>query len=466
MLVLPAAGPLFSQSPLSNNPETVPASAELTIHESSPRPNNLILAIPIQSQFDAALGEAVPNSNSLGPNTWNVIAPIPVDVLISDRDINQYQLSIARLESQGGSWNENLTQELFSLGALHQQRENHDEAIRLFSRAMHVNRINSGLYNLQQIPAVEALIESYLATGDWEQADIYQNYLFLIQQRAYGANDPRLIPAITKLGDWHLHMFDLRHGSPLGLRLSSALVLFDAAARSVQSHFGAEDERIVKYHRDIASSAYLVLKNPDLIAESRRPEFRESLEQLKFRLEEDSRVNNQAYRMGALALMSVVDFYQQHNSTDDQGLYKHAAAVASLGDWYLLFDQRRPAKNSYSQAWQLLAEAEDPAGLRSALFDQVLPLPAFGDGRYSLTGEESKSLVTRSMVTGYVDLSLDVTAHGSVRRLKIITEETPQNMHILSRFSHRLKNSHFRPIVEEGEPVISRANYFRYQYWY
>ncbi len=52
-----------------------------------------------------------------------------------------------------------------------------------------------------------------MALGNWEEADTYNNYLFHVQQKAYGLNDPRLIPVLDRLATWNVQAFKIGYGN-------------------------------------------------------------------------------------------------------------------------------------------------------------------------------------------------------------------------------------------------------------
>ena len=193
---------------------------------------------------------------------------------LREQYIREYNSAVEEIEYTGGAWDRALVEELFALGILQQQQGDHDAAVKTFDRAIHVNRINDGLYTLQQIPHVESMLDSYLALKDWQNADDYNNYLFFIQRKAFGANDPRIIPVLDRLANWNLQAFDLGYGDVPGLRLSTAQILFKAAARMVGAYFGRSDERYVALKTNIAKSAYMVTQYRNYATEVQRPEFR------------------------------------------------------------------------------------------------------------------------------------------------------------------------------------------------
>ena len=398
--------------------------------------------------------------------------PAPVVIMDPEADpgfgqrlesIREYNLTLAEIELNGGVWDPQLIEELTALGSLQQQQGYHPDAIETFGRAIHVNRIHTGLHSLEQIPAVEQLIESYMALGDWEQADLYNNYLFYVQQKAYGPDDPRIIPVLDSLAKGNIRAFNIGYGDSLGMRLSTAMILFNAAARMVGTHYGPNDERYVSYMEDIASSAYLVAKNPQLMVEVGRPENRSMQQLLRSKLNESGSAVPTGFGAGERALLTIV----RHYSEREDSVPELAGALTNLGDWYLLFERRRSATARYSQAWEILADSEDGESQLQQLFAQVVPLPTYANQAVNFGGIDL-AVKRESGENAYatVDFVFDVTQSGTVRSIRMLTEPTSENSTLLGRVRRHLRNSMFRPVIEEGRPVRTKGNHFRYRYWY
>jgi tetratricopeptide (TPR) repeat protein len=376
--------------------------------------------------------------------------------------IRQYNSAVTGIELGGGAWDGGLVEELASLGRLQQQQGDHLGAIETLDRAIHVNRINSGLYTLEQIPVVEQLIQSHMALGDWEQVDIYNNYLFHVQQKAYGADDPRLIPVLDRLATWNIQAFKIGYGNLLGVRLRQSQIMFNAAARMVDMHFGKTDERFVNYQRNIANSAYLVATNPDLMMEAERPEHRNTQQVLAHKLNEQRRVRPLGFGTGERALLEIVMFYQEQG--DD--LYALAEAITHLADWYLIFDRRRSTLETYKIAWDMLQELENSEELTERLFGSVAPLPSFASTIETPAAFYRSEDGSEALNFDYADLTFDITVHGLVRNIESISEETAENQGQLSKLRMRVRSMRFRPLVIDGEPQRTNENHFRYRYWY
>ncbi len=381
---------------------------------------------------------------------------------LTARSISEYEVTLQAIEDAGGVWDPQLIEQLTAQGSLLQQQGDHATAVATFDRAMHVDRINYGLHTTEQIPIVEELIESYMAMEDWDNADLYYNYLFYIQQKAYGSEDPRMIPVLAQLGQWHLQAFNIGFGEMLGLHLSNAQILFDAAVRMVGLHFGQQDERFVSYLRNIADSAYLVASNPDLMSEIDRPDFRSSQDILAARLNQRSTMRPAGFSAGQAALQQVVTVHEE--LSDDP--YQIAEAYANLGDWYLLFQQRRVAEEQYLRAWNLLAAEENGEEMLVRLFGQVTPIPTFSTEPRSVFRGGADRPALGELTEGFVDLSFNVTRNGEVRRVTVLSEETDENSGQVARVVREMRRFSFRPIVQDGVALPSDDNRARVRFWY
>ena len=421
-----------------------------------PPDRSRILYIDVPVPLEAGIDPVFPDELSIGEAVTQSSAQQRVQIM---RDYNQ---TIVAIEQDGGAWDQALTEELTALGTLQQQEGAHPLAIDTLSRAMHINRINEGLHTLGQVPVVERMIDSYAALGDWPSVDLYQNYLYFVQQKAYGSEDPRLIPVLHRLGQWNIEAFNLGFGDPLGGRLSTAQLLFNAATRMVGIHFGTDDERYVPYLRSVAYSAYLVSLHPDRMSEIDRIDYLTARENLRRQLNERRSPEPRGYQAGVDALQEVADIYREQGDEP----YKLAEALANQADWQLMFDRVRTAEELYSEAWQVLAETENSEELIDQLFGQVRPIPTFADQAINLSLGSSDSLERHNLHYDYADVRLSVNQFGAPRDVEVLTEETEENARQLSRLRRQIQRAIFRPLIVDGEIESSEGHIFRYRYWY
>lgn len=438
----------FASSAMAQDVESDPA-------EPPPVQSQLLFVetpVPFEPELDPVLPVAPPATNP--EDDPEFIARIDV--------INNYQTVVEDIELDGGAWDRGLVEELSALGVLQQQQGNHTEAIEIFDRAIHINRINSGLHTLEQIPLAERMIESHLALGNWEKADVYYDYLFYIQQRAYGPHDPRMIPVLDRLASWNIQAFNIGYGESLGFRLNTAQILLNAAATMVAMHFGENDERFISYRRNIANSAFLVSRHPELMAETQNLDYRNAEDVLLTRLDARDSIRPRGYQAGETALREIVQYY----SRQEDKTYELAAALADLADWHLMFERRRAAEELYLEAWQVLEGSEHAEEWIQQLFGQVIPIPTFVDSVDSLLTQTITTSDGKAVTYDYADVVFDVTVSGVTRNIEILSEETAYNSAQFSRLQREIRNSYFRPRVVNGELQRTDRNYFRYRYWY
>jgi hypothetical protein len=109
---------------------------------------------------------------------------------LTAKDGAGYRRQVLELEHQGGPYANTLAEPLAGLGRLHWQNGDIAEAQRLYQRALHVVRVNDGLYSERQLPILQALFESYRQSGDLRALDERYNYYF----RLYGNGEPPYTP--------------------------------------------------------------------------------------------------------------------------------------------------------------------------------------------------------------------------------------------------------------------------------
>ncbi|HEY0963820.1 MAG TPA: hypothetical protein VGE69_15830 [Pseudomonadales bacterium] len=124
-------------------------------------------------------------------------------------DITAYRARISDTLANSNPYSAALREQYDSLGALLQQAGEHEDAIAAFESAMHIDRVNGGLYTLDQIPLVEKMIASHDALGNADEVNDLHSYLFYIQQKTYDDGDPRLLAAMEDWADWNITSYML-----------------------------------------------------------------------------------------------------------------------------------------------------------------------------------------------------------------------------------------------------------------
>ncbi|BFM12130.1 hypothetical protein R50072_22830 [Simiduia litorea] len=361
-----------------------------------------------------------------------------------------YLNAIEDIESDYGAYDLQLSQHLFSLGEEYQNLGEHEEAIEVFTRAMHVQRINLGLYDMGQVPILENLIESQIALGEWESANERYQYLYWLHRRNYGSDDPRLLPIINKLSNWHLNAYALNISGGLFYHLINAHNLYQIAADIVSNTYGKNDLRMIDPLKGLTASNYFLAtyqienQNKLSVANGSMP------------AKEDERARLQQYIMnsynsGRSAINRMVTVYS--NNPDAPPASELQAQVA-LGDWYLLFGKWHSAVEIYQNTYRKLAANDEHKPLLDTLFHQPVPLPDL-----PLIDMGKKSTINTEH---FVLAKFDVSAYGRATHIDIIDAFPEDNSRMQSRVRKALKQAKFRPRFNNGEAVDTEDITHRY----
>lgn len=405
---------------------------------------------------------------------------LPEDSALAS-SIAQYEQSIIDFELEGGPYEAGLIEELMSLGTIYQQQGEHDKAIELFDRASHINRVNKGLFNLEQGPIIEKVINSYLAKGELIAADNQQEYLFYIQQRVYGTNSTQLLPALKTLAEWNIIAFTLRLGTNTAFssesmaytaspnrgienfrirRLVNAQNLYRAIIEIILINFGANDPRLLDAEKKLATTNYFYAINYDI----RSTLFQNSGSQLSQSRSTVFGSSLLGYRSGREALERRINHLGNMPEASPDAVGK---ALIDLGDWHLIFKKRKSATDIYKQAYQEFISSGISAEATTEIMSPLIPVavPTFIDQRFTtsadnLPGDEAV------IYKGYIDVSFTLNRYGIPRQVTVLnrTENTAEL--IESRLIRNIQRTQFRPRLKAGEYQVNDPVQLRYYYTY
>lgn len=381
------------------------------------------------------------------------------------QDINSYEQALEQLEFEGGAWSEQIAEELTTLGTLMQEQGDYEESLEIFDRAIHIRRVNEGLFSPRQVPLVEQLVGSYVALQQWEEADEQQQYAFYVQMRTYGPNDARMIDVFQNLAQWNIKTFYRGIDPDPSQRLMQTFELYRAAANTVVAHFGARDPRYVEFLQDMAGASDMVtrysLPDPGEVAHL-NPSIRNVTADYGGRSNRVPDDNGGGER----ALSRIVDFYSNPKlPQNSQTLLLRVQSIANLGDWYLLRRQQQVAMRAYEEAYNLLSGAEDGEALIQETFDKIVFLPT-----YSTFAEEKKEALRLNPDSGahmgYIDMSFDVTQYGRANNFETLAMEPAGLERVEGQVVEMVRNNFVRPRISGGKAISSAGERYRFAFWY
>ncbi len=154
-----------------------------------------------------------------GPTSLNLIDPLnnlaSSYYMIGDFEqaIKLFTECIALIEAEN-IISSKLISPLVALGLALNQSEQYNDAVEIFKRALHINWVNSGFYNLEQIKIHDSLTESFIGLKNMEEANHHQSFQLGIYNNHFGRDNTKVDESLLKLGDWYK-----RSGQILSARL-------------------------------------------------------------------------------------------------------------------------------------------------------------------------------------------------------------------------------------------------------
>lgn len=421
---------------------------------------------------------------------WPVLGAAQADVSVeADIDseavqrVQQLRANLLAMESPGNTWRAELGETLLDLGRALQLANDHEGALEQFERAVHISRINHGLFSLQQLPAIMLQVESHLALNQWDDADGLRQYAFYVQSRTFKDSDPELIPALVDYAQWNMNAFADRRGEMPSTRLLDAYQLYSVAVALMDKHDKQLEFPKEEYLRQQAFIAWLmhrtnVLARSEAVFSSERRIDDAWADAITGQL---TRGRNNAFVRGEEALQKIIEIRAEHVAQADPGSAVHgelvrqqAEAVLDLADWHLLFDRRQAARGTYREAWDLVAAHE---ALTAGVFDRVVLLPSFEPRlgpsavQNGSVPQHASSLQPRRPAAGmrqpgqygYLTMAFDINRFGRATNVNVV-DGGSDDEEVRRRMVGALRESTLRPRIENGEPVEMTGLVYRFPY--
>lgn len=369
-------------------------------------------------------------------------------------DAVSYQLYITDLESRHGAYASGLSEQLLGLGAAYQEQGLYKEAIKVFKRAVHLTRINNGLYAEQQIPILQRLISSYISAGEYSEADERQYYLYRVQRRVYQRNTGALSRAMLERADWERQAYYLSVGETSFTRLLAMWELYRSVLRNIAETEGQYSSKLEKPLKGLLQTQYLIAEYEGESSSGFEVNTgggdTSSLAENRFTM-----LRNSNYSQGTAAFTALRDVYVYN---DGEGSSKAALSTLELADWQLWYKKRKVAWDTYRSAWGELAALENGEALLAEQFGSPVMLPR--------SKAAHADLEPRGPVSGYATVSYEVNGQGRVTGLDLLqTQMVSEDVEKAPiRLLRRLKSKRFRPRFENGEPVATKEIVEQYAY--
>lgn len=360
-----------------------------------------------------------------------------------------YEQKIRQMESEHGVYDAELSETLLSLGLVYRAQNKYRQAIETFERSLHIQRVNAGLYNIDQIRLVELIIESASASRDWNQLGDSLFYLLWIYRRNYNDDKGKLLQELKKAGGLILDAYQSGVNDISLIHLVEADDIYDEAAGILKGQNKNKEELAVVLYRTALINYHIAqtVNGSKVSHKEIREAMLESGRAIPDIAEREVRDHfyKQAFFKGKSAISRIIDIYE----TELPGsLMNYAEALIFMGDWHLAFRQKRNAMPWYGKAYAVLTGNNISEEDINSLLGTPKPLKIL-----VLPGEDVKAANTDSL---YVDAILDVSSDGWPANIKIIKTNPPGNEKLLRRGELAVAGVRYRPRFENGIPAETK----------
>jgi hypothetical protein len=357
---------------------------------------------------------------------------------------SDYEAQVALLERSQGPYADALAEPLAGLGRYYRDNGELEQAQGLYRRALHIVRVNDGLYSQRQAPILRELLDGYRSTGDMEGLDDRYEYYF----RLYGNGQPpyselRLRAALEFLR-WQREALLRGLGEPKQRMLDLYRLnqeLLERTARDPGVELAWRRELTLSQLRNLYLLQHLftpTIETKGIIPASNYFGAVTQAQDLQDRSLDN--IFRNSLTAGSGLLLELIDASSRAPVAD------RARLLLELADWYHWNDQRYRATDYYGQVAALLRESGEDELLDEWLA-QPVELPDNGAFMKPLAGPAVSSPVV-------VTVSYDVSASGRVRNLDA-SADGEEGRSQASKVRRYLSKTRFRPryLSGQGEEV-------------
>jgi tetratricopeptide (TPR) repeat protein len=299
-----------------------------------------------------------------------------------------------------GEYSPTLIEYYRGLGRTYIRSADYQEAIVTLEQAQHISQRHFGLFNVEQSPVLDDITTAYLGLGDTIEARNVQVARLDNAVRRFGAADPRVIPFRYTLGKYYEQS-----------RLpESAREQYVEVLKAEETRAGEHDAALLAPLREVVAIDLLVAQTTDATQRDR--------------------------------LAALVD------ANPDADAVERGLALAALGDWATVAGDAPTARSYYRQSWDAFGAKADAGAVRRqfatpVMLDFIAPLSPV---------DRAERL--RPYTWAEIVLEFDVAADGLPSNVRIVTRDE-STLTLQQRYVRRLRETHFRPRIVDGEPVAT-----------
>lgn len=376
-----------------------------------------------------------------------VLAPAAANGVADERAVvrawaearDRLEAAVAAEETRNGPQSRSLLDPLVSLAVLHQEHGEHALAAEAYARALHVLRVNEGLYTLEQAPLLLQLHASTVARGDDAGAALLDDKLTRLARLHTG--DLRTVPILRALADRQLAAYERYLERDLfAPQMNVFAGSWDAPSPFARpmSPMSGPQFWLAEARRNYGAALHAIFTNGET-AHPDVPALERALIRSYYLTGLDCALGRDGY-------VRLVVYYA--NATGKA--LDVARALVELADLEWRCGRDEQALTRYEQAYDLLVASDVPDDAIRELFptDRPVLLPTFIASPFAEAGGSGSSEA--------IDVRFDITKYGSARR--VVFDAADLTPEMKRRVRRDIETGRYRPPLTGGR-VEERASY-------
>jgi tetratricopeptide (TPR) repeat protein len=336
--------------------------------------------------------------------------------------IDNYQHSLRILQSKSTMADKAQIRPLHGLGVSFMGANDPESAVVALKRAADLSRNTDGLFNINQVEFIDALIDAYVATGRYAEAEKESMYAMRVEEATYGRSSVKLLPRLDKLARWYEG--DRRYTSERNIYERSLAILQRGAPKNDLLNVGplrgiARSYRLETFYGPEGVDTGGTFNAPNNGA----PVFAQSTQE----------------RRGETTLTTALDIIDANNPVDQQ---LRGEVLTDLGDWYLISNATRRAYDTYADAWKALAQVNNTKPLE---VPRILALHP------SISSIDRSQLDPTQAVLRIVEMHFKVDRDGRIDDVTSPTTDVPDM--VVKNAMAAMKRGRYAPRIDNGAAV-------------
>lgn len=343
-------------------------------------------------------------------------------------------------------YNPDLIEPLLVLGDVKRAEQDFTGALDSYTRAVHIERVNSGLISPEQLEGVYREAATLAEMGDLAAANDREEYAYITLLRYHGGASMELLPGLLRLADWYM----------ASNNIFSARGLYKHGIDLVEAATSETDDALIPLLAGMAQT-YIRQNFPieNVNKNDSNPVF-DSFTGVSS-VSQSSPVSLSSYSQGEKALQRIVNIERAREPIDVEAL---VSAELAFADWHLMFlSSGRRWLALYADAYQQLVDAGVPAPNSRFATPTLLYRPP-------ILNPKAPDDPLAEPARGIVDLVFTVNDRGRIISSSLKTERSDPPGMLDFRVRRALNNAIYRPTLIDGVPVASENSRYRHEFTY